>query len=305
MPDSTQKRCSALVEKAVSQVAAKRPAYASILDFYGPVFAAQERSIAETSPGAIPLDATRIELAATDGFSLIEPAAFTIDLRASEKLLARICRIAVRCGEKLSAAGEALNRAMNKREGLADLLADVLHDRGRIRETANTEGLSPDMLSLLLYLAIKPSVETGSLKLAERLTDDLDGRSCCPVCGGAPILGELDADGKRWLHCGFCWCRWPIFRMGCPFCSNRDASSLEYLYTEEEQEYRVDSCGKCGRYLKVVDVRKLDRLYYPPLEQVVSLHLDLLAAKKGLAHGAASTPSQGGTNSLQAGGLLR
>jgi FdhE protein len=300
MTDSTQKWDSALVEKAVSQVAAKRPAYASILDFYGPVFAAQVNSVSETSPETILLDASRIELAATEGFSLIEPAAFGIDIRAAEKLLDRICRAAVRSGEKLSAAGEALIRAMNKRDGLADLLTDVLHDQDRIRETARNEGLSPDMLSLLLYLAIKPSVETGSLKLTGHLTEDHDYRTYCPVCGSGPIVGELDVDGKRWFHCGFCWCRWPVLRMGCPFCNNRDASSLEYFYADDEPEYRVDSCGRCGRYLKVIDVRKLDRLFYPPLEQVVTLHLDMLAAKKGFVHGGASKPSDGDMTSTPA-----
>jgi hypothetical protein len=45
----------------------------------------------------------------------------------------------------------------------------------------------------------------------------------------------------------------------------------------------------CRRYLKVVDTRKMVRSFYPPLEQVASLHLDMLAAEKGYSHAVAST----------------
>ena len=51
------------------------------------------------------------------------------------------------------------------------------------------------MLSLLLYLAVKPSVEAGARQLAARLTGSQQNRSSCPVCGSAPIIGELDAEG--------------------------------------------------------------------------------------------------------------
>ena len=72
--------------------------------------------------------------------------------------------------------------------------------------------------------------------------------------------------------------------MACAFCSNSDSASLEYAYSDDEPEYRLNLCAKCRQYLKVVDSRKLDRRFYPPLEQVVSLHLDLLAAEKGFHH---------------------
>jgi FdhE protein len=94
----------------------------------------------------------------------------------------------------------------------------------------------------------------------------------------------LDAEGIQWVHCGLCWHRWPGKRMACPFCNNQDSASLEYAYSDDEPEYRLNLCGGCRRYLKVVDTRKMDRSFYPPLEQVVSLHLDMLAAEKGFRH---------------------
>jgi hypothetical protein len=52
---------AATVEQAVAQVAAIRPAYASILGFYGPVFAAQAGAAAHTCPAAIQVDESALE----------------------------------------------------------------------------------------------------------------------------------------------------------------------------------------------------------------------------------------------------
>jgi FdhE protein len=281
----------AAVEQAVSRVAAMRPAYSAIIGFYGAVFVAQAHAAEKTSPAEIRLDNELLEMKTKEGFSLVEPSAFTVDIPAAEKLLPQICEIAIRSGEKLGAAGEALTRAMGDGVAMDGLFADVLTDKGRIAELAKTMDVSPQMISLLLYLAVKPSIAAGVRQLAARLTGSQENQSNCPICGSAPIIGELDDDGKQWSHCSLCWHRWPVKRLACPFCNNRDNHSLEYLYNEDEPEYRVNLCGRCRRYLKVVDTRKMDRGFYPPLEQVASLHLDLLAAEKEYSHAVASTIS--------------
>ncbi len=284
-------RDAAAVEQAVAQMAAIRPAYASILGFYGPVFAAQAGAAAHTCPAAIQVDESALEMRTAEGFSLIEPAAFTIDHPAAATLLAKICRIAALSGEKLSGAGNALAQAMTEGVAVDVFLNDALDRSGRIADLARTMDVPADMLSLLFYLAAKPSVEAGSRQLAARLSTGRESRGSCPVCGSAPIIGELDAEGSQWLHCGFCWHRWPVKRLVCPFCSNRDPASLEYLYSDEEPEFRLNLCGGCRRYLKVIDTRNIERLFFPPLEQVASLHLDLMAAEKGYSHAVGPTPS--------------
>lgn len=276
----------AAVEQAMAQLTSVRPAYASIIGFYGPVFIAQIEATENTSPEAIRFDESLVEMKSKQGFSLVEPGAFTVDTPAAEHLLARICRIAVRSGEKLGLAGEALIRTMDDGMAMGGLFADTIDDKGRIRTLADTLDVPPDILSLLLYLAVKPSLEAGVRELAARLTDSGKNRSSCPICGSAPIIGELDAEGNQWIHCGLCWHRWPAKRIVCLYCSNQDSASMEYLYSEDEPEYRVNLCDGCQRYLKVVDTRKMNRRFYPPLEQVASLHLDVLAADKGYRHAA-------------------
>ena len=83
--------------------------------------------------------------------------------------------------------------------------------------------------------------------------------------------------GERFLLCGFCWHKWSSKRLYCPFCDNTDNKTLNYLYSEEEKEYRIDLCDKCKKYIKTIDTRKTERIIYPPLEQVATLHLDIKA----------------------------
>jgi len=39
------------------------------------------------------------------------------------------------------------------------------------------------------------------------------------------------------------------------------------------------------KYVKTVDTRKIDRFFYPPLEQIATLHLDMKANETGLERG--------------------
>ena len=71
----------------------------------------------------------------------------------------------------------------------------------------------------------------------------------------------------------------------CPFCDNSTNKDLHYLFSAEEKNLRVDLCDKCGKYLKTLDTRQTDRLIYPPLEQVSTLHLDIKAREEGFEAG--------------------
>ena len=259
---------AAAIEAAAAHLATVRPAYASILGFYGPVYAAQLESAAETSPAEIDIDDSLLRMKSKAGFALIEPADFPIDMPAARRLLIKICRIAAASSEDIAHTAQALFEAMQSDRVADDCFAEALSENGGVPSLAGQLGVPADMLGLLFYLAVKPSVEKGARQLADRPAAHLEAPNDCPVCGRPPVIGELDHDGKQWLHCGLCWHRWPVARLTCPFCDNRDSGSLAYAFSESEPEYRVNLCDRCRRYVKVV-------------EQVASLHLDMLAAEKG------------------------
>ena len=81
------------------------------------------------------------------------------------------------------------------------------------------------------------------------------------------------------MICGLCRHNWPVQRMGCSLCQSSE--NQQYFFSEAEKGYRVDLCGSCNRYLKVVDTRELGREFFPDLELVTTLHLDIKATDQG------------------------
>jgi len=95
-------------------------------------------------------------------------------------------------------------------------------------------------------------------------------------------MGELLGDeGRLMLHCGTCGQSWPGARRSCTVCGNRDEQTLEYFTAGDDQGYRVNVCRKCDSYLKVVDSREAGQNLPMDLEDIATLHLDLLAQREG------------------------
>ncbi len=107
--------------------------------------------------------------------------------------------------------------------------------------------------------------------------------SFCPVCGSLPNIGVLggDKEGAMSLVCSLCETQWDFKRLHCPFCGNDNHEWLGYFVTEGEERYRVNYCDKCKLYLKVVDLRKKSNGYSYPIEDILTLPLDILAQEKG------------------------
>ncbi|MFZ3066182.1 MAG: formate dehydrogenase accessory protein FdhE [Nitrospirota bacterium] len=107
--------------------------------------------------------------------------------------------------------------------------------------------------------------------------------SFCPVCGSLPSIGILggDRDGGMSLVCSLCETQWDFRRLHCPFCGNDNQNDLGYLCSETDEGYRVNYCNKCKLYLKIVDIRKKGKIYSYPVEDILTLPLDILAQEKG------------------------
>lgn len=272
------------VKRATADILAVRPAYAELIEFYGDIFAAQEeaRPRVRIEPFLLPPDLVRIKR--KDQFPLIQVEEMRFDLEVCQALFGELCRIAVDRRTKLA---ESAGILLKHSAGILPLFQSLLDgNEANIKEAAAAFGSTAEALSFFLHHSLRPSLCRCAQELAGFLSDDLVWeKGYCPICGSPPVLARLDADGQRFLFCSFCWHRWPARRAVCPFCDNSDPGRLSYLYSEEEKEYRLDLCDACRKYVKTVDSRNLARTSYPPLEQIVSLHLDIKAGEAGYKPG--------------------
>jgi FdhE protein len=67
----------------------------------------------------------------------------------------------------------------------------------------------------------------------------------------------------------------------CPFCGNDDYRTLGTLTVEGEQRFRISVCERCKAYLKVGNAFDPAPAELLALDDVASLHLDLVAIERG------------------------
>jgi FdhE protein len=107
----------------------------------------------------------------------------------------------------------------------------------------------------------------------------------CPFCGYYADMAALNGNenGKRHLHCSLCEHLWPFKRVACSVCGAVEAGSLEYFTIEGEEAYRIDTCNKCGGYIKTVRFDKFEDIDNLDLtvENIITPHLDSAALRKG------------------------
>ena len=167
-----------------------------------------------------------------------------------------------------------------KRIDLKELLKQGMKEE-RVEEIADRFELDKRILLFLIQNSIRPSIETGVEKLQRELNTDDWLKGSCPLCGSLPQLSLLKEEvGKRFLLCSYCGYQWQTERMVCPFCDNKEQPSLSYFYAEGEDACRIDLCDQCHQYIKTIDLRKIEEGALA-LEDLATLHLDLLASQKG------------------------
>jgi len=148
-----------------------------------------------------------------------------------------------------------------------------------VRETED----SIDLIDLFAEESLRPELESVAEKYKEIIAKSKWSEGYCPVCGKEPKIGEIrkDEDGKRYLFCHQCGCKWNFSRIKCPFCGNDEQHSLAYFEVEGDERYRVDVCNKCRRYIKTVEFPKSSEEPDLDVEDIATLHLDMIAFDEG------------------------
>jgi FdhE protein len=276
------------IREQISAHRKKNPVYRTILDFYEKIMEAQE-SIRPAIDVILPEISEELKSIQTrEGFPLLSPNDFIFDLPSSMQLFESICHIARNATEKMrenvQAIEEALTiNALNLRE-----LIKRNADEPYLKAVAEEFAVDEAILKFLVRMSVQPSIRANVEILKSRV--DLKNwlRGYCPICGSAPNMSALKGEGKRFLQCSFCGFHWPAERLACPFCGNGDHEKLHYLYAEGQEQYRADLCDKCKQYIKTVDTRKTVSDPALDLEDIATMHLDILASEKGFRRPAPS-----------------
>jgi FdhE protein len=281
------------LKQSSDSIKKNRPAYQPILNFYSRVFMAQEQSKQDIQVAPVVIEPDLLRLKQKNEMPLIDQSEFLIDLKEAAKLFDSICDLACNFAPQLSSSAQVLKKAVQTDSldletlfsAILNNQSSTLNDLGRILNVPEKE------LVFFGYGSIAPGIRMCAEQLEAYLTTMPDmNKGYCPICGNHPDVAFLDLKGKRHLKCCFCSHEWKVKRMGCVFCGNNDKDAQHYFCSDEEKEYRVSLCDNCHCYLKLVDLRQMDREFYPGLEIISTLHLDMKAKEKGYICHADSDP---------------
>lgn len=234
-------------------------------DFKGDIFQVNESHIMQKLSGGLPLvDFSR------NNFDLSKPKEYFFNL--------------LEIARKRS-PGETEKIIQDLEDGSLDyetLVYDsFIHQTDKEASGGDDEKLF-DLLDLFVEESLRPALEILADKYRNAIKESQWSEGYCPVCGKEPKIGELkEEEGFRYLFCNQCGLEWNYRRVKCPFCGNEDQQTLAYFTVENEEKYRVDVCNKCKRYIKIVDFRKTREKANLDVEDIATLHLDVLANEEG------------------------
>ena len=140
-----------------------------------------------------------------------------------------------------------------------------------------------DLIDLFIEESLRPELEVIAEQYGAAVEKSEWTEGYCPICGKEPKIGEIreKEDGRRYLFCHQCGYKWHFRRIKCPFCGNEEQHSLAYFAVEGEESHRVDVCNKCRRYIKIVELPKSSEDVNLDVEDIATLHLDMLAYEEG------------------------
>lgn len=266
------------IRSHIERLSARRPDYRPLLELYAFLYQELDRLQDEVSLPPYELESPGIRF--REGFPLFTARKLPVDLASARRLLEAFLEAEVPKKGELSRVASLLGPDRTRLEKVYRLF--LSGDRQGLSEMARQANADPDLLIFLIHLALKPSFLALRRAESETLKEGGWREGYCPLCGSLPGMGRLEEEGRRVLWCSLCGHEWPFPRIECPYCRTEDQKSLFYLFSDEEEGYRISACRRCRGYLKTVDARVLEDPAPLELEDVITLHLDILAQEKNL-----------------------
>jgi FdhE protein len=273
-------KISALLQaaKVSPEYEALTPLFSAI---YGYLTGREERT-------GINIDLSKIDGAVRTAtcFPLISPTEVTVDRKVFVDFLVGVISVLLQQGKQGAEDLVRISSAVSSGEiNPESLLVSILERRrGPLDEAAISINVPSSLLEYIFEIPFKAAME----RFAEGIPGDAFPQwqeNICPVCGARPAMAELSGDeGRRFLSCSACFYLWPFKRLKCPSCGCEDTEKLSYFMAGDGAT-RVDTCRACSRYIKTRDSRKGGCDVPLEIEDLITIHLDLLASREGFERG--------------------
>jgi len=258
----------------------KSPHYEELLEILEEILILRENYRQDFKEDIFQVNESHITQKLSGGLPLVDFPRNNFDLSKPKKYFFNLLEIA-----KKRSPGETEKIIQDLEDGSLDyetLVCDsFIHQTDEEASEEDDEKLF-DLLDLFVEESLRPALEILADKYRNAIKESQWSEGYCPVCGKEPKIGELrEEEGFRYLFCNQCGLEWNYRRVKCPFCGNEDQQTLAYFTVEDEEKYRVDVCNKCKRYIKIVDFRKTREKANLDVEDIATLHLDVLANEEG------------------------
>ena len=214
-----------------------------------------------------------------EGFPLFSREDLPLDFSAASDLLKKFLEhLGATDRDDREGLKMALKKADSTGEWSRNMFKTILkQDEKGLSLIAREVDLDSKVLQFLGQVALTPSIHALRDAMSSNIDTDGWDHGYCPLCGSQPDMAYFAETGKRYLHCELCGEEWAFSRIRCPFCDNQDQETLGYFQAEEEEGFRVYFCRGCMRYLKTIDKKAFEEVAPLELENLATIHLDLLA----------------------------
>lgn len=269
----------------IDAIEEKRPSHKDVLEFLKGIVIEQYEVKEKVRIGPVDMAEDLVKLKTREGFPLTDKKDLKLDMESGSILFGKLCAVVQKRNEKVAGEIKKINQVLDEGElGLEQLFEKVLAGDGQyIDSLAERLKLNKELLLFLAESSIKPVLEAYADELKGYVDQKKWWKGYCPICGSKPLIAALrKKEGERFLVCSSCGFEWRFGRMTCPFCGTQERKKHRYFFVDRESKaYRVDVCDECKHYIKTVDTRETFEDVVLPVEDIGTLHLDMLAQKEG------------------------
>jgi len=265
--------------KTIEKYKSTTPHYVELLDILGEILIIREEYRRMMKEIIFPIDEELVEKKISGGLPLIDFSTGKFDLSEPKQYFLALLEIAEKRapGETKEIVQKIQDDSFNYEKMICDSF-DSLDDD--IPDDLDEDVI--DLVDLFLEESLRPALEKVAEKYGKIINETGWAEGYCPICGKEPKIGEIrEEEGRRFLFCTQCGFEWRYRRIKCPFCGNEEQQTLAYFTIEGEEKYRVDVCHECKRYIKIVDFRESKEEANLDVEDIATLHLDMLANEEG------------------------